>query len=219
MLRQRIRDGFTIGVEVPRVTFGNEDEVVKRLKKLKECGVTDLLAHNIAAIYYGKQLGFTVHAGFGMNIANSYTLQWAKKYGIASAQLSIELSGSQIDALYKSIPVGVIRYGYLPLMITRNAPAGREESFKSNRYLQDRKHEQFPVQYREGTCEILNCVPVILPQKDYPLKNEVFNDFLFTVENSVDNMEKTLQKIRENRPFERKTHGLYVRGVKILTIY
>ena len=217
-LRARMEEGFVIGAEAPHVTFGNEEDVVERLKEVKAAGVNDLLAHNIAAVYYGKELGFTVHAGFGMNIANAYTLQWAKDYGIVSAQLSPELTVKQIGQLQKSIPVSIIRYGYLPLMITRNAPAGLCDACKSNAYLQDRKQERFPVRYREGYCEIYNCVPVLMPQKDYPLENKVNGDFLFTVENSVDNMEKILQKIRENHPFERKTHGLYLRGVKNFTI-
>ena len=206
------KNGFAVGVEAPRATFGNEKQVFERLKTLKENGVRDLLAHNIGAVYMGKALGFHVHAGFGMNIANSYTLKWAKEYGIESAVLSVEADLDHIERIKKCIPVGIVRYGYLPLMITRNAPAG--ESCKNKGYLQDRKNERFPVVRREGYSEIYNCVPLLMPQKDYPLDGEVMGDFLFTVENSVDNMENTMRKIQENSDFERKTHGLYLRGVK-----
>ena len=216
-LKNLLDNGFVIGAEVPRATYGNEDEVFERLKTLREIGVKDLLAHNIAAVYMGKLLGFTVHAGLGMNIANSYTLKWAKEYGIETALLSVELDIRRIEKMYKSIPVGIIRYGTLPLMITRNAPAGK--SCKTDSYLQDRKDEKFPVIARRGYSEIYNCVPVFMPEKEYPMGGEVFSDFLFTVENSVENMEKILRKMRENRDFERKTHGLYLRGVKKLTIY
>ena len=214
-LSQRLEEGFPVGVEVPRATFGNENEIVTRLKTLRKTGIRHLLAHNIAAVYIGKELGYTVHAGFGMNIANSYTLKWAADYGIASAQVSIEADWKQIEKMHKCIPVAVIRYGYLPLMITRNYPAGK--SCKNEHYLQDRKNERFPVADREGYCEILNCVPLLLPQRDDPLGDRVMSDYLFTVENSVENMKKTLEKLRENQDFERKTHGLYVRGVKKLT--
>ena len=217
MLQKRLAEGFRIGVEVPRATFGNEDEVFKRLKNLKNAGIRDLTAHNIAAVYMGKLLGFRVHAGFGMNIANSYTLQWAKEYGISDAVLSVELNIRHIEKMRRCIPVGILRYGYLPLMITRSAPAGK--SCKTNGFLQDRRNEKFPVIQGEGACEILNCVPLIMPEKDYPLGNKVFSVFLFTVENSVENMENTLRKIRKNQDFERKTHGLYLRGVKKFTIF
>ena len=211
-LSRLLQEGCPIGVEVPRATFGNEKEIYARLKKLKAIGVNHLLAHNIAAVYMGKELGYTVHAGFGMNIVNSYTLRWAADYGIASAQLSVETELRQIEKLHKTIPVGIIRYGYLPLMITRNSPSGK--SCKNNSYLQDRKNERFLVTEREGYSEIDNCVPILMPKDEYPLDGKVMSDFLFSVENSVENMEKTLEKLRENQDFERKTHGLYLRGVK-----
>ncbi|MBQ6413081.1 MAG: U32 family peptidase, partial [Ruminococcus sp.] len=216
-LKGMLEEGFSLGVEVPRATFGSEDKIFERLKELKKMGIHALLAHNIAAVYMGKLLGYKVHAGFGMNIANSYTLLWAKEYGIETAVLSAELDIKRIEQIHKSIPVGIIRYGYFPLMITRNAPAGK--SCKTTSYLQDRKNERFPVVSREGYCEIYNCVPLLMPQKDYPMNGEVFSDFLFTVENSVENMEKIMQELRENRDFERKTHGLYLRGVKKFTIF
>ena len=216
-LRKLRQEGCPIGVEVPRATFGNEKEVYARLKKIKERGVSHLMAHNIAAVYMGKKLGYIVHAGFGMNIVNSYTLRWAADYGIASAQLSVETELRQIERIHKSIPVGIIRYGYFPLMITRNSPSGK--SCKNNPYLQDRKNEKFLVTEREGYSEIYNCVPILMPKDEYPLENRVMSDYLFSVDNSVENMEKTLEKLRKNQDFERKTHGLYLRGVKKSTIF
>ena len=200
------------------MTFGSEKDAFERLKTLKKAGVNELLAHNIAAVYMGKLLGYTVHAGFGMNIANSYTLIWAKNYGISDAELSVELDIKRIEKLYKSIPIGIVRYGYLPLMITRNTPAGAELSCKNDGYLQDRKGEKFIIRKRGGYCEIYNCVPVLMPQKDYNLNGEVFTVFHFTVENSVEKMKNSLKKLRENLDFERRTHGLYIRGVKKFTI-
>ena len=218
-LDSMLADGWRIGVEVPRVMLGNEAQVFESLKALYEHGVTDLLGHNIAALYMGKQLGFTLHSGFGMNIANSYTLKWVAEYGVSDAEISVELSEKQIKNMRKTIPIGVIRYGYLPLMITRNAPAGMNDACKNNQFLQDRKNERFRVVTNENYTEIFNCVPIILPEKDYPTDRGVFNIIRFSVENSVDNKEKILEKLRENRSFERFTHGLYTRGVKNFTIF
>ena len=218
-LAEMIADGYQIGVEVPRVMFGNEEQVCERLNALKSKGVTHLLAHNIAAVYIGKELGFTVHAGFGMNLSNSYSLQWAKDYGIVDAEVSVELSIRQIEALKKCIPVGVIEYGYLPLMISRNAPAGKNESCKTEQFLQDRKNERFRVVTNGNYTEIFNCVPMFMPQEKNNTDRRIFHILRFSVENSVDNKEKILEKLRENRGFERFTHGLYHRGVKNLTIF
>lgn len=208
-----------VGVEVPRATFGSEGEVYVRLQELRQAGVRHLLAHNIAAAYMGKRLGYTVHAGFGLNITNSDTLRWAAAYGVVDAELSPEIDLAHIEALRSPIPVGIIRYGYLPLMISRNAPAGKNRGCKNDDILQDRKDEMFPVRYRRGCVEIYNCVPILMPEKDYPMETNVFSIFRFSVEKSVENMEKILEKLRENRDFERKTHGLYLRGVKNFTIF
>lgn len=211
-----------IGIEAPRVTFGNESEVFARLKALRERGVSHLTVHTIAAAYMGRSLGFCLHGGFGMNISNSWALNWARGYGFADAELSPEIDLKRVDALHKAIPVGIIGYGHLPLMITRNAPAGapagKKESCKTEEFLQDRKNERFPILRHDGYCEIMNCVPILMPQEDYPQGEGVFLSYRFSVENSVEKMKKSLEKIRENRGFERFTHGLYLRGVKKLTI-
>lgn len=214
-----LREGFSVGVEAPRVMFGNENSIYEKLKELRAHGVNHLLAHNIAAAYIGRELGYTIHAGFGMNLANSRSLRWAADYGFADAEVSVELSLSQIERLKKAIPVGVIGYGYFPLMISRNAPAGRNDSCKTESFLQDRKNEKFRVIARDGYTEILNCVPILMPQKDYNESGGVFHIIRFSVENSVDNKEKILDNLRDNRAFERFTHGLYTRGVKKFTIY
>lgn len=218
-IKKLINDGYRLGAEIPRAAFGSEGEIYRRLDMLRDTGIKDVLAHNIAAVYLAKQLGFAVHAGFGMNIANSHTLKWAADYGVKSAELSVELDIRRIEKLHKCIPVGIIRYGYLPLMISRNMPSGASKSCKNESFLQDRKNERFPVIQRRGYSEIYNCVPVLMPQEDYSLGGKVFGVFLFSVENSVEKMKKALEKIRENQDFNKKTHGLYIRGVKNFTIF
>ena len=217
-----IKDIKNIGVEAPRVTFGNEKDVYDRLAALRKAGVERLLAHNIASAYIGRELGYVVRAGFGMNITNSYTLAWARGYGIADVELSLEIDLKRVGELKKAVPVGIVRYGHIPLMITRNSPAGGEvgdgKSCKNYDYLQDRKNERFPVIKRGGCCEIMNCVPLILPQEEYEGGEGVFNIYRFSVENSVEKMKNSIAKIKENRGFERFTRGLYVRGVKNFTI-
>ncbi|MBQ6152213.1 MAG: U32 family peptidase [Ruminococcus sp.] len=206
-----------IAVEVPRALFSNEQEAYKRLKELKASGVDHAMVHNIASLRIAKELGFTVHAGFGLNITNSYALDFYARQGVVDAELSAEIDFKKIEKLKKSIPVGVIAYGYLPLMITRNAPI-HQKSCKNIEYLQDRRGERFPVIKGMDCYEILNCVPLILPQKNSIKESDVFRVFRFSVDNSVDKVEKILENLRENDGFERFTHGLYLKGVKNFTI-
>lgn len=203
-----------VGIEAPRVCFGAEDELFDRLKALYDRGARRLIAHNIATLWIGGELGYEVHAGFGLNLTNSAALRWARGCGAVDAELSPEIDLRRIERLRDIMPVGVIRYGYLPLMISRNAPAGRNGSCKNTEFLQDRKNESFCVMRRSGYSEILNSVPIFLPEKEYKIGGRVFDIYRFYVENSVEKMEKVLEKLRENRGFERFTHGLYLRGVK-----
>ncbi|MBR2715214.1 MAG: U32 family peptidase, partial [Ruminococcus sp.] len=137
--------------------------------------------------------------------------------------LSFELDLNRINALKQPLKSGVAAYGYLPLMMTRNCPlksgGATCATCKNNNKLQDRKGEEFTVVCDNNTSEILNCVPLILPLEINKSKNVVFKVFHFTVENSVENKEKTLEKLGENQRFERFTYGLYIRGVKNFTIF
>jgi putative protease len=207
-----------LAIEAPRVCFGNEKKVYEKLRRLRELGAERLIVHNIGTAYIGRELGYALHGGFGLNIVNSRAVAWAKAYGFDDVELSPEIDLRRIEKLRKAIPVGMIRYGFLPLMVTRNMPGGRNDSCKNNEFLQDRKGERFPILRRDGYHEILNCVPVLMPQEEYKEMDGVFNVFHFTVENSVEKMKNTLEKLRENHGFERITHGLYCRGVKNLTI-
>lgn len=213
-IKQLLDDGWQLGVEAPRVCFFDEEALYEQMSRLYRLGVTRLLAHNIAAAYIGKQIGFSVVAGFGMNLCNSWSLSWAKRFGIIAAEISVETDQKRIGLLKKAIPVGVIRYGYFPLMICRNAPAGMNESCKTEQFLQDRKSERFRVINRGSYTEIYNCVPIVMPLENNNSGGRIFNIIRFSVENSVDNKEKILEKIRGNHGFERFTHGLYTRGVK-----
>ncbi len=218
-----VKKGFNLGVEIPRGMFSLDEKIQKALEELRAIGITDVLCNNIGAVYLAKQSAMTIHLGCFMNIANSLSLMWARDYGCKDATLSVELNVDRLHAIRPYIPTGVVGYGYLPLMLTRNCPkkAGGITcaSCKSDEYLQDRMGERFRVICDTTTSEILNCVPLILPSKIYNLKNLDFTIFHFTVENSVENKEKIIKKISKNQKFERFTHGLYIRGVKKLTIF
>ncbi len=207
----------SIAVEIPRALFSEENKAEEKLRLLYEKGIRHAMAHNIGAVYLAQKLGFTVHGGFGLNIANSYALSFYHRFGLVDAELSAEIDQRKIEALNSSIPVGIIAYGHLPLMITRNSPI-HEKDCKKISFLQDRKGESFPVMRYENHSEIFNCVPILMPQEINNGDRRVFLVFRFSVENSVDKVEKILENLRENRSFERFTHGLYIRGVKNFTI-
>ena len=222
-VRNLIKDGYNIAVEIPRSMFSLDEKIELALKKCLEMGIAHAICHNIGAVYLCKKCGIEFHLGFGMNIANSLSLNFAENFGAKSVELSFELDINRLNNLKGSIKRGVIAYGYLPLMMTRNCPkkcGGYNcTTCKITDKLQDRKGEEFTVICDKNVSEILNCVPLILPKEIYKSENLDFTVFNFTVENSVENKEKILKNISENRSFPRFTYGLYVRGVKNFTIF
>ncbi len=211
-------EGFSVAAEIPRGMFGREEKIKKKLLSLKDAGITHVLASNIGAVYLAKELRLTVHGGFGLNITNTASLEWAREYGITDTELSFELTKEQINALGGSLPRGIISYGYLPLMLTRCCPGytakGSCRNCNKNHFLQDRMDKKF-IFTCDGNCtEILNSVPLIIPQKINDFCNLNFQVFRFTVENSVEKVENYPDFLRNNQNRKDFTRGLYYRGVK-----
>ena len=222
-VKNLLSNGVNIAVDIPRAMFSREDRIEKALIKAKELGITHAMCHNIAAAYLCKKHGLKFHLSCFMNIANSLSLMWAKEYGAEDVELSVELDYRRIEALKKPIKTGVVSYGYLPLMMTRNCPVKSSgvdcKTCKKNTKLQDRKGEEFSLFCDAEVVEVQNCVPLLMPKEINNSKSTVINVFHFSVENSVENKEKIIEKLSEKRNFERFTHGLYLRGVKNFTIF
>ncbi len=213
-----IQSGIKLAVEIPRAMFSREDKIISALQTAKAMGINDAFCHNIGAVYICKQLGFNIHLSFAMNIANSLSLKWAKDYGCTNVELSFELDLNRIKHLICPIPISVVSYGCMPLMMTRNCPVKSGvhscATCKKQLKLQDRKGEQWNLRCDGEVTEIINCVPLILPQEIYSFPHINSTVIHMYVENSVENKEKILKKLGETRGFERFTHGLYIRGVK-----
>ena len=216
-LSRLLAEGYNIGVEIPRGMFGREAQIDKQLVIAKELGVAHALCHNIGALYQAKQLGFTLHGGFGLNICNTYDLLWAEEYGITDAELSLELRRERINALGGNIGRGIISYGYLPLMLCRNCPAksiGLEcKSCKNHSEMTDRKGKRFFLRC-DGVCtEVLNCVPLYIAPTEISQLSTSFNTLRFSVENYVENV-KSSKEINDFPMLKDNfTRGLFKRGV------
>ena len=84
---------------------------------MKEIGISDVLCNNLGALYIAKNLGFTLHSGFGMNFVNTLDLLWAEEYGIKDAELSFELDFKRINALGGNIPTGKLSATAISLLL------------------------------------------------------------------------------------------------------
>lgn len=197
------------GVEVPRGLFGMEEKLTKRLEHLKKIGVKKALCSNLGAYELAQNLGFDVYADFGLNIFNSES---AKLFHspILSFEATLE-QANRIDAE----DTGIIGYGYLPLMLTRNCPIKNHLGCANcTGKLTDRKGFEFKVKCSPYPCvEVLNPVPVYMGDRQKEIKTD-FIHFYFTDE-SKKQVEKIVELFKTGGQFDGKyTRGLTYRGVE-----
>lgn len=203
--------------EIPRGMFSQEIYIKEKLSQIKSLGINEVWAGNIGAVYMALHQGFGVHGGFSLNLTNTFSLDVMKRYGLLDVELSFEMSFDKIRKMGSDIKRGIIGYGHLPMMLTRNCPV-RSVSNTCNgcegiRSLTDRKGIKFPFMC-DGICtEVLNSVPLNVMDKQQEMKGVDFMVLRFTVENLVESVEK-------NMPFNslvnRKsgfTRGLYYKSV------
>lgn len=199
------------GVDIPRGLFGAEKKLKKDLIHLREIGVTEALCSNIGAYKTAQELGFKAYGDFGLNITNSES---ARQFN--SPILSFELTLSQAGDI-NADDTGIIAYGKLPLMLTRNCPVKNRigcERCKKHGVLTDRKGFRFPVVCSGYPCvEILNPVPLVLSDKIDAVHTD-FIHFYFTDEKKSE-IEDLVHLYKKRQKSDiRHTNGLYFRGVK-----
>ena len=153
-------------------------------------------------------MGFKVFGDFGLNIFNSESAAMFN-----SPIISFEATLEQISKI-NADDKGVIAYGYLPLMITRNCPIKNHLGCSQcTGKLTDRKGFDFSVLCSKYPCvEILNSTVLYMGDR----QNEINADFLhfyFTTE-TKSQVEKTISSFESGVPLDEKyTRGLYYRGV------
>lgn len=201
--------GNCAGVVLPRGLFGIENEMIERLNTLKKAGVTKALCGNYGSYQLARELGFEVFGDFGLNIYNSESANQ-----INNPILSFELTLKQANRIAAQ-NTGVIVYGRIPLMLTRNCPVQSGAGHCANKgdcRLTDRKGYEFPVICSDYPCvELLNSVPVCLSDVMDEVKTD-FAHFYFSTESKKE--VKKIIRMYENgeKPDFKFTRGLYRRG-------
>ena len=197
------------GVEIPRGLFGMEEKLTKRLEHLKKIGVRKALCSNLGAYSLAQKMGFEVYGDFGLNIFNSESAQLFN-----SPILSFEATLEQTNRIGAK-DTGIIGYGYLPLMLTRNCPIKNHLGCsRCTGKLTDRKGFEFRVKCSPYPCvEVLNPVPVYMGDRQKEIKTD-FIHFYFTDE-SKNQVEQIINLFKTGGQFDGKyTRGLTYRGVE-----
>lgn len=197
------------GVVLPRGLFGIENEVKSRLEKLKKAGVTKALCGNIGSYQLAKKMGLEVFGDFGLNIYNSESAQQ-----IDNPILSFELTMEQANRI-NAKNTGVIVYGHIPLMLTRNCPIKSSigcYACNMQGRLTDRKGYEFPVICSDYPCvELLNPIPIYMLDRMHEIKTD-FVHFYFSTE-TREEVETIIEMHKKGiKPDFKYTRGLYQRG-------
>lgn len=213
---EKIPEDAKIAVELPR-GISNEAYILKKLEAFKQKGITVAFCSTLAASELAKTVGFKRVSDFGFNIYNSAALNYHKSEGAVAAVLSPELLLSDAKHLCAEIPTGIISYGRLPLMLTRNCPVKNGLSCnecKRNSNLTDRKDTAFPVRCRNGYSELLNSKVIWLADRKDELSDLDFQILYFTDETS-DRVDEVIAAYKNGTPPDCDfTRGLYYRGVE-----
>ena len=212
-LNNRYENISKIIIEPPRFIY-NEAEIFGVLKKCKSLGAEHLMCSNPAYIKIGKELGFKLHGDFGLNTANSYSLNFLKKMNFEDTVLSFEMKLKQISSLRKAISTGIIAYGYLPVMLTKNCPIKNEVGCeKCKKIIFDRTGRANKIVCHGNYTEILNAQALYLADRLEDLKNISFITLYFTDERP-DEIKKIIDEYRFGYSSKDNiTRGLYYRGV------
>lgn len=207
----------SVGIEVPRGIFGAEELVEKRLLMFKKLGINIAYCSTLDAVAIACRLGFEIHTGFSMNVFNSFSVRFLEGLDVKVLTLSPELSLSQIEKIRGEAKRGIIGYGHLPLMLTRNCPLKNSrtcEECKGGGYLTDRMNKKFPVMCSFGCSEVLNSQPIYMADRLDEIKNVDFITLYFTKEKK-ETAEAILDAYRKGKAVKGDyTRGLYYRGAE-----
>ena len=214
--------GIPLAAALPRVCWDRELPALDEdLEKLRDMGVTEVLAGTLGMARHAADLGFRVRGDYGLGLYNSQTMKELKRLGLISATASFEMKLPQVRDLSKGLDVELIGYGRLPLMITENCIIHNHDgqhTCANVNLLTDRKGERFPVVKAYGCRnEILNAKKLFLADKLDDLKRLGLwaVRLQFTTENALE-CTQVLERYLGRGHYQPNdyTRGLYYRGVE-----
>ena len=212
-----IPQGCTFAVEMPR-GISKERYIESRLKDFKEVGVQIAVCHTLTSVVLANRHGFKIVGGFGLNIFNSYTVNYYADNGAVAITVSSEMLLSDIRSVESNIPKGIISYGQIPLMLMRNCPVKNGtgcDNCGRNSNITDRKQVSFPIRCRNGYSELLNSKVIWLADRKKEVCQNIDFEILYFTDESPMRVDEVLSKYKSgSSPDCDFTRGLYFRGVE-----
>lgn len=215
-LKRVLDSGAQAAVEIPSAVFSNADKYVKKLTELKENGLSFAWACGLDGVGVARRAGLRFACGFGMNIFNSVSVSEAAALGAEDCLLSCEVSLAQAAHIGGELPRGLMIYGRIPLMMTRNCPVATKLTCAEcggRSYLLDRMGVRFPVRCKNGCSFVLNSRPLWLADKLNDIRNVDYGLLWFTDESKEECTRVISDYRRGGAPQGEFTRGLYYKGV------
>lgn len=215
-LKRVLDSGAQAAVEIPSAVFSNADKYVKKLTELKENGLSLAWACGLDGVGVARRAGLRFVCGFGMNIFNSVSVSEAVALGAEDCLLSCEVSLAQAAHIGGKLPRGLMIYGRIPLMMTRNCPVATKLTCAEcggRSYLLDRMGVRFPVRCKNGCSFVLNSRPLWLADKLNDIRNVDYGLLWFTDESKEECTRVISDYRRGGAPQGEFTRGLYYKGV------
>jgi len=199
---------------------------------------------NLGSLKYIKdRFDLKIHGDIGLNVFNSFTLDYLDNIGLDSITLSPELNLNQIKKIEESSNAftEAIVYGYLPVMVTKHCPMSLVKGCKDDKNcircnfskgygIKDRIGATFYMERKEGFSNIYNSVPLMVIDSLNQIKNSRVSMIRldFTIEtNGIREIQKIHYDYINNQIGEKEvkeflnrfkedkniTNGHYFRGV------
>ncbi len=211
-----ISGGAEVAVEIPAPVFSNADKYIEKLKSLRAYGLSLAWTCTLDGIGIAEKAGLDFATGFGMNVYNSFSLDEMKNLGARDSLLSCEIGLSEASGLSESIPRGLMIYGKIPLMLTRNCPVKNKLTCGEcggKSVLVDRMGVSFPVICKNGASFIINSRPVWMADKKNEIRGIDYGLLYFTDEDKYE-CEAVIRAYNNNeKPDGEFTRGLYYKNV------
>lgn len=210
------KNGVEVAAEIPSAVFSNSEKYLENLNRLKAHGVSVAWVCTLDGISIAEKAGMPFAGGFGMNIFNSISLEEMQTLGAKDCLLSCEVNLSQASHMGGKIPRGIISYGRIPLMLTRNCPVKNKltcAECSKNSVLVDRMGVEFPVRCKNGCSYILNSRPLWLADKQSDIRNCDFALLYFTTETKAEAADVISDYLCEKSAKGDFTRGLYYKSV------
>lgn len=150
-------------------------DLEKRIKDI-ESDLDGISVSNLGTFKYIRdRFDLKIHGDMGLNIFNSYSIDFLKSKGIKSLNLSPELTLEQIRKIREKSETSAeaIVYGRLPVMTMVHCPMSlvrgcKDDSdcencnFRSGYRIKDRMNIEFPMERRASSTTIYNSVPIMV---------------------------------------------------------